>query len=229
LEDWDFWAYLASLGFNLWHVANNSMTYLVKKDGMAAKSTDEIRARIASKIEGYKQVAPEFAGNYATGVKLHLGCGDQKLAGYINIDLHSDTADEKLDAIDLSKYPDNSVDEILALHLIEHFHFQDGQKALREWFRVLRPGGVLRIETPDLLNLCKHFVAGPEDLRISLYPHFFAHPWEEGQTHYFLYTEVQLGWTLQQIGFQKIARKAPIRYEVQPELSDIYLYLEAVK
>jgi SAM-dependent methyltransferase len=45
--------------------------------------------------------------------------------------------------------PDSWADEILAVHMLEHVPPAQVPTALREWFRVLRPGGVVRIHTPN--------------------------------------------------------------------------------
>lgn len=41
-----------------------------------------------------------------------------------------------------------SVDTICAIHLLEHLHEWDAKKALREWLRILKPGGKLILELP---------------------------------------------------------------------------------
>ena len=69
--------------------------------------------------------------------------------GYINIDLYGSIADIICDAGDLP-FESNSVDLIEACRLIEHFDSVSSRYALNEWFRVLKPGGRLIIETPDL-------------------------------------------------------------------------------
>ena len=58
-------------------------------------------------------------------VKLNLGCGDKILKGYINIDTASSRLDKKPDVIadirNLRKIKTSIADEILAVHVIEHF------------------------------------------------------------------------------------------------------------
>lgn len=173
-------------------------------------------------------------------MKLNLGCGDQKLDGYINCDLHRDDVDMNFDA---SKIPfdDNSVDEIAAYHLIEHFKFHDAMDVLKEWCRVLKPGGRIILETPDFYNSCKMFVSASEQIKQILYSHFFAWPWLPGQVHYFLYTETQLSWTLGECGFENIIRvppdsiyaKSPPPHSLNEELcsnwTNIYLKMIATK
>lgn len=83
-------------------------------------------------------------------VKLNLGCGEVLEAGYINIDLHSSKADIKMDVVNMGRFGDNSVDEIRASHLLEHFSKKEVSDALREWHRVLKIGGIIHIEVPDL-------------------------------------------------------------------------------
>lgn len=87
-------------------------------------------------------------------MKLNLGCGEDRLEGYTNIDLYTE-ADLKQDARDLSQF--SEVDEILAKHLIEHFQVYEADKVIKEWHRALKVGGKLIIETPDMELCCKAF------------------------------------------------------------------------
>jgi SAM-dependent methyltransferase len=64
------------------------------------------------------------------------------------------------DASNLTRYEDDSVDEIRASHILEHFSHRRTQLVLREWVRVLRPGGVLKISVPDFKVLAEQFLAG---------------------------------------------------------------------
>lgn len=85
--------------------------------------------------------------------KLHLGCGSIRFEGWLNIDLESDDADLKLDLREPLPFEDESVDYIFSEHMIEHLVHSDGIRLLSECRRVLKPDGVLRISTPDLLWL----------------------------------------------------------------------------
>ncbi len=85
-------------------------------------------------------------------VKLNLGCGIYYKPGYINIDkFESLVADQQSDLFTLP-YSDDSVDEIEASHIIEHFDFVHLPYLLAEWWRVLKFDGKLKIETPNLLK-----------------------------------------------------------------------------
>lgn len=144
-------------------------------------------------------------------VRLNLGCGDWLLNDFINCDLYNLKADKQFDARKLP-FDDESVDEIYACHLIEHFNFHEAFDVLKEWKRALKPGGLLRIETPDMLKSCKAFVEADEQGRISLYSHFFSEPWIDGQLHKFLYTWQQMKWALDLIGFKDIIQVPALRY-----------------
>lgn len=84
-------------------------------------------------------------------VKLDIGSGMKAIDGFIPID-------RKLgkEAYPLSDYADNSVDEIHASHILEHFSYGDVVKALGDWVRVLKPGGRIRIAVPDLRKIAAH-------------------------------------------------------------------------
>jgi len=78
--------------------------------------------------------------------KLNLGCGKTILKGFINGDIEK-PADLLMD---LNKYPykfkTNSIDYILASHVIEHL--ESPEKFLTEMRRILREGGILEIKVP---------------------------------------------------------------------------------
>lgn len=103
---------------------------------------------------------------------LHFGCGPRVIAGWANLDLHYEPADEYLkyygDAFyppdirgglrdffvhDVKKaplpLPDCSVDVVFHEDFIEHLDQQAQVLFLAENLRVLKPGGVHRVNTPD--------------------------------------------------------------------------------
>lgn len=64
---------------------------------------------------------------------------------YVSVDLNSPLADVKADITDLP-FPDDSHDLVVCLHVLEHV--PDDRQAIRELFRVLRPGGKAVIQVP---------------------------------------------------------------------------------
>lgn len=99
-------------------------------------------------------------------MKLNLGCGDKILPGYVNVDVAPSRAGRKPDVLcDLRKlesFTDDSADEILAVHVVEHFWRWEVADVLREWVRVLKPDGRMVLECPNLRSACEQFLANPE-------------------------------------------------------------------
>jgi hypothetical protein len=91
-------------------------------------------------------------------MKLHLGCGQRYLEGYVNVDFPpsqhtvqtASVADLQVDLRTLS-YPGSSVDEIRLHHVFEHFPRHDACALAASWQSWLKLGGRLRIEVPDLI------------------------------------------------------------------------------
>jgi len=162
-------------------------------------------------------------------MKLNIGCGSQILSneeGWVNLDLRKYYPDINIlaDARNLP-FKNNAFDEVYSSHLIEHFHFQEAFDILQEWKRVIREGGKLVIETPDLLGLCKRFIVVDEEEKVMMYTHFFGWWGDIVQLHKFLYTEAQLSWTLDLLGFKEVVRVPALRYGG----GDINLKMEALK
>ncbi len=55
-------------------------------------------------------------------------------------------------------YPDNTFDAVFALHIIEHLTPSEGEKFVGQIFRVLKPGGMVRISTPDLEDIVRAYL-----------------------------------------------------------------------
>jgi predicted SAM-dependent methyltransferase len=85
-------------------------------------------------------------------IKLHLGCGSVHLNDYVNIDIEdwAYVCDVVADATNLYMFEDNSVEHIFTHALLEHIPPWDTMRTLGEWNRVLKPGGTIQIEVPDL-------------------------------------------------------------------------------
>lgn len=94
--------------------------------------------------------------NPADAKKLHLGCGNIRLAGFCNVDiLTTEAVDVVSDISKLDNFPNNSIELIYACHVLEHFSHDEAVKVLRRWFDVLEPGGELRISVPDIDRIVK--------------------------------------------------------------------------
>jgi predicted SAM-dependent methyltransferase len=83
-------------------------------------------------------------------LKLHLGCGDKILPDFINIDIQDYPGVDKVTSVSrLDDYADKSVDLIYACHILEHFKKNETLAVVKEWHRVLKIGGILRVCVPD--------------------------------------------------------------------------------
>ena len=99
-------------------------------------------------------------------MKLNLGCGDKILEGYVNVDVAESRVGKRPDVLcdlhQLTPFETNVADEILSVHVVEHFWRWKVVAVLREWVRVLKPGGRMVLECPNLKSACEAFLANPE-------------------------------------------------------------------
>ncbi len=80
----------------------------------------------------------------------NLGSGRCRWAGWINVDLKADVADLVSDVRRLPMIESDSADAVAAIHVLEHFYLWEADGILKEWRRILKPGGKLIIEVPCL-------------------------------------------------------------------------------
>lgn len=210
-------------------------------------------------------------------VKLNLGAGLQNAPGFINYDrsrmalLAKSPVTRRLLAgrtqwppetkvHDLSKgvpHDDASVDVIYSSHMLEHFTRDDAEALLRECFRVLKPGGLLRMVVPDLRAVVTHYLEGDRAKfgdRPGPLADILAHDLYGGSRkpepllkrtakrvmrsddggHKWMYDEESLRVRLEQIGFVEVERK-PRGESRDPtaaaldDRSDFHIHMEAVK
>lgn len=86
--------------------------------------------------------------------KLHLGCGTKKLEGWVNIDSVKTVAPDVVhDLTTPLPYADESVEEVLAEDLLEHFDKYMRFVVFYEWSRVLKINGIITLRVPDFKKL----------------------------------------------------------------------------
>jgi len=94
-------------------------------------------------------------------MRLHLGCGSKYIPGWYHIDvvdLPHINLQHEIDALPMIL--DNSVSVIFGSHVLEHFCRRETPRVLKEWHRVLRPGGVLRLAVPDFAAVVEEYKQG---------------------------------------------------------------------
>jgi hypothetical protein len=96
-------------------------------------------------------------------MKLNLGGGGHTPDGYVEIDHQSGGEIYPL------PFGDGSADVIRASHCLEHFGHKVVGDVVKEWVRVLKPGGSLKIAVPDFRKIVSWYVEGRNDLPLQLY------------------------------------------------------------
>jgi predicted SAM-dependent methyltransferase len=91
-------------------------------------------------------------------IKLHLGCAEKSLPGYINVDISPLVHADLIASIDNLPCEACSVDMIYASHVLEHFGRHEVLLVLGEWFRVLKPQGLLYLAVPDFQAIMKRYL-----------------------------------------------------------------------
>jgi predicted SAM-dependent methyltransferase len=143
-------------------------------------------------------------------IKLHLGCGQTYLKGYINIDFplkehsvqNTSVADKQIDLLKL-KYPENSVEEIKIRHVFEHFTRPVACSLISKWHIWLKAGGFLHIEVPNFERTSK-VVSNPsatDRKKLLALRHIFGSHEAWWANHYEGYTPKSLSALLKMYGF----------------------------
>jgi len=157
--------------------------------------------------------------------KLQIGCGRNPLSGWLNTDLLANQKVVYMDATKPLPFPDNTLDYIYSEHIFEHISYRDGGKFLKESHRVLKPGGRIRIATPDMAFLIRlysesetevskryiknsidRYVQEPKLCARAVVVNNFFYNWG----HQFIYDFETLDYTLQTAGFKKTVQFKPM-------------------
>lgn len=160
--------------------------------------------------------------------RLRLGSGRHLDEGWLSADLVPLSFGViYLDATKPFPFPDSSFDFILCEHMIEHVSLGDARALLSECRRVLRPGGVLRLITPDLDRLLQITAAPTQDEATRFYvssmnstatdipaedqanPVYMLNRLMHDWGHKFLYNEATMTTLLRHAGFSNVVRCKP--------------------
>jgi predicted SAM-dependent methyltransferase len=176
--------------------------------------------------------------------KLHLGCGDNTLPGWFNTDLQAKAEGVfRLDATKPFPFPSNSFEEIFTEHMIEHIPYTDALAMLRECYRVLQPGGKLRVSTPDLnflialyeptTELQRCYIKWATDQIIPWAPKpssaFVINNFVRDWGHTFIFDEPTLREAFELAGFENIKScpLGPLENKRKSRMPDGFLQLES--
>lgn len=157
--------------------------------------------------------------------KLQIGAGPYPLPDWLNTDLHpTSKAVIFLDATRPFPFDDETFNYAANEHLIEHVSYEAGLLMLRECYRILKPGGRIRVATPNLEKLVglyaphqndfqrrytmytlnKYFPCLGRDSRCHVVNNFF-YSWG----HQFIYDQDTLQWCLEKAGFTDVSAHQP--------------------
>jgi SAM-dependent methyltransferase len=100
-------------------------------------------------------------------MRLNVCCGRHILEDWTNVDVVQSThpsAGGRLPQILADArtipLPDACADEVMCIHGFEHFYVWETVDVLREWHRLLKPGGVLTLELPDIKKCAINLIEG---------------------------------------------------------------------
>lgn len=156
----------------------------------------------------------------------NFGCGDKILPGYINVDSApvrgGKSPDIVADVRDLSQIKTGIADEILAVHVIEHFYFWEVVPLLRAWRRILKRGGKLVLECPNLIFACQQIIENPVNAclpgkqgQMSMWPLYGDPSWQDPlMCHKWGYSPDSLKQVLIEAGYSNTSQE-PAQYKLR--------------
>lgn len=140
---------------------------------------------------------------------VHLGCGHVDHPGFINVDRLLARHIHYNHAIDhLPFFKDMSIDVIYASHCLEHFSHGYVEYVLKEWFRVLKIGGILRLSVPDFDRLLDIYRAANDDINKIILPLFGGQEYVLNY-HKTVFTRRTLESSLVKTGFKQVRQWDP--------------------
>lgn len=126
--------------FPIWHVNNQTFKDIPEYTKFIVKKNGLINLK-----------------RYNKDIRLNIGSGGIEHRGYLSVDFYDQRANIIMDVTQLD-FEENSVTEILAVHVFEHLNPYHCLDILKRWRKILKPGGKLIMEMPDIEALCKRFV-----------------------------------------------------------------------
>jgi GT2 family glycosyltransferase/predicted SAM-dependent methyltransferase len=163
------------------------------------------------------------------GVRLNMGSGPFPLkGGFVNIDQFASVNPDVIADVTAVPYELGTIDEIYAGHVLEHFRYEDGMRALRYWFALLKPGGEIRICVPDYDFLVKEYAEAPTPEKLKVFNDTYIYSGIQPSPHQYAYSAALLKQVMEEAGFIKLERM-PVDHPYFPEAVKWQCGYEGVK
>lgn len=137
-------------------------------------------------------------------MKINLGSGQQTLTGYLNLDIKG-KGEGYIDMNEPLDLPSGSVDEILMVHSFEHIKTWSLEEVVKSIHRVLKKGGKLIIEVPNLRVLCRKYLDG----NAMMLEWIYGNQGDETEVHYWGWDRKSLVEYLKVFGFEYVNDEPP--------------------
>lgn len=89
---------------------------------------------------------------------LNIACGSRYHKDWINIDFYPQENVLKVNVLKGLPFDNDLFDVVYSSHFLEHLTPEQADFVLSEIYRILKPGGIIRIVVPDLENICKEYL-----------------------------------------------------------------------
>lgn len=140
-------------------------------------------------------------------VGLNLGSRNRAIPGFLNMDCDQhEGVDIVGDISDLSRFESGSVPAIYASHVLEHFPHVKTLDVLREWNRVLSPGGILYVAVPDFKRAIELYLTSPEGMGDWVVNYLWGDQAYPTAFHYAGFDVHRLTSLLRKAGFSEVSR-----------------------
>ena len=93
-------------------------------------------------------------------LRLNIGAGGKRIPGFTGVDAVERPGADVVALANKLPFDDGTAEELMAIHLVEHILPWQVQDTLDEWFRVLKSGGKLVLEMPDIIKCCQNIIDG---------------------------------------------------------------------
>ena len=146
-------------------------------------------------------------------LKINIGCWDTRLPGWKSLDIRPEVKPDFVADMGYLPFEKNTVAEIYASNCAEHVSHTETLAVLKEWHRVLVPGGKLWLSVPDFDVVMRYYPThGLTPYLINL---LYGEQNGKYAFHHICFTWANLRELLDQAGFQSAERLLELPYGVK--------------